>query len=62
MIDWLERCQKQNWRLVVDQDSLPDALERQVEVRTESNGQGLRQKLQRNRTRSNGSFSVIAFH
>ena len=31
MIDWLERCQAQQWRLVADQDSLLDALESRLD-------------------------------
>ena len=36
MIDWLERCQAQQWRLVVEQDSLLDALERQLHGKSTS--------------------------
>lgn len=30
MIDWLERCEQQNWRLVVEQEPLLDTLERYI--------------------------------
>jgi len=30
MIDWLERCRTRDWRLIADQGSLLDAVERQL--------------------------------
>ncbi len=39
MIEWLERCRHQDWRLVVDQDSLFDALERRLRVQ-DTGGRG----------------------